>query len=100
MCHKYSKSYFHDAEQLRRFVDDCKEKFTISAGGQIVELDFHIAVKINSSALTNGCTIDEPDTINGDIHNKVNDNILIPVTFFNLPKIAWGSIIIYRGFSK
>ena len=82
MCHKYSKSYFHDAEQLRRFVDDCKEKFTISAGGQIVELDFHIAVKINSSALTNGCTIDEPDTINGDIHNKVNDNILIPVTFF------------------
>jgi len=74
MCHKYSKSYFHDAEQLRRFVDDCKEKFTTSAGGQIVELDFHIAVKINSSALSNGCTIDEPDTINGDTHKHTNEN--------------------------
>ena len=83
MCHKYSKSYFHDAEQLRRFVDDCKEKFTTSAGGQIVELDFHIAVKINSSALSNGCTIDEPDTINGDTH-KVNDNKIVSLIFLHL----------------
>ena len=83
MCHKYSKSYFHDAEQLRRFVDDCKEKFTTSAGGQIVELDFHIAVKINSSALSNGCTIDEPDTISGDTH-KVNDNKITSFIFYPL----------------
>ena len=88
MCHKYSKSYFHDAEQLRRFVDDCKEKFTTSAGGQIVELDFHIAVKINSSALSNGCTIDEPDTINGDTH-KVNDNKLVSLIFLPFFRFSW-----------
>ena len=70
MSHKYSKSYFHDAEQLRRFVDDNKDKFTISAGGQIVELDFHVAVKMNSTVISNGVAIDEPDHINGDI-NKV-----------------------------
>ena len=71
MSHKYSKSYFHDAEQLRRFVDDNKDKFTLSAGGQIVELDFHVAVKICSNCIGNGVTIDEPDHVNGDI-NKVN----------------------------
>merc|ERR1712113_864278 len=63
MCHKYSKSYFHDAEQLRRFVDDCKEKFTTSAGGQIVELDFHVAVKMSANGIANGVTIDEPDHV-------------------------------------
>ena len=71
MSHKYSKSYFHDAEQLRRFVDDNKDKFTISAGGQIVELDFHIAAKINSSIITNGCGMDEPDHVNSDVSQKV-----------------------------
>merc|ERR1719266_1347863 len=63
MSHKYSKSYFHDAEQLRRFVDDNKDKFTLSAGGQIVELDFHMAAKVNSTILSNGCGIDEPDNV-------------------------------------
>ena len=70
MSHKYSKSYFHDAEQLRRFVDDNKDKFTLSSGGQIVELDFHVAVKMNSAVISNGVAIDEPDHVNGDI-NKV-----------------------------
>ena len=101
MCHKYSKSYFHDAEQLRRFVDDCKERFTISAGGQIVELDFHIAVKINSSALTNGCTIDEPDTINGDTH-KVNDNKIASLIFSHLILSKYIALInyLYSNFYK
>ena len=70
MSHKYSKSYFHDAEQLRRFVDDNKDRFTLSAGGQIVELDFHAAVKMNNTVVSNGVAIDEPDHVNGDI-NKV-----------------------------
>lgn len=73
MSHKYSKSYFHDAEQLRRFVDDSKDKFTLSAGGQIVELDFHAAVKMNSTILSNGVAIDEHDHVNGDVNNKNNN---------------------------
>ena len=51
MAHKYSKSYFQDSEKLRRFVDDHKDRYTVSAGGQIVELDFHMAVKLNASML-------------------------------------------------
>ena len=90
MSHKYSKSYFHDAEQLRRFVDDSKDKFTLSAGGQIVELDFHAAVKMNSTILSNGVAIDEPDHVNGDVNNKVMlliikyTKIMVKIIFFEL----------------
>ena len=83
MSHKYSKSYFHDAEQLRRFVDDNKDKFTLSAGGQIVELDFHVAVKMSSNGIVNGVTIDEPDHVNGDI-NKVRSLISIDNEISNI----------------
>ena len=76
MSHKYSKSYFHDSEQLRRFVDDNKDKFTLSSGGEIVELDFHMAVKIGATTLSNGTTLDEPDHVNGDINLKVNIKVL------------------------
>ena len=51
MSHKYSKSHFHDSEMLRRFLDDHKDKFALSSGGQIVELDFHMAMKHNSYML-------------------------------------------------
>ena len=51
MSHKYSKSHFHDSEMLRRFLDDHKDRFALSSGGQIVELDFYIAMKLNASML-------------------------------------------------
>ena len=74
MSHKYSKSYFHDAEQLRRFVDDHKDRFTVSAGGQIVELDFYLAVKLNLPLLNNGSTFTATDNVYSlsEVDSKVN----------------------------
>ncbi len=72
MSHKYSKSYFHDSEQLRRFVDDHKDRFTLSANGHLVEIDFHIAVKINVSLINNGCTYTSNDTAYSEVDSKVN----------------------------
>ena len=81
MAHKYSKSYFHDSEKLRRFVDDHKDRFTLSAGGQIVEQDLHMAVKLNASMLklNNISAFTATDNIYSDIEltSKVNNDMAI-----------------------